>query len=226
MTTQILGRRALNRALLERQLLLCRQELSAFDAIERLVGMQAQVPDAPYAGLWTRLQGFRAEELSGLVAERRAVRASMMRATIHLATARDFLTIRPVVQPVLERDVYSNATYGKDHLAGLDVEAVLAAGRALLEERPRTAVELRRLLGPRRPERDAAALAYAVRGLLPLVHMPPRGKWSQSGPIALTTAESWLDCSLDPDSSPDDMILRYLGAFGLLRSRTSAHGQG
>jgi len=210
----VLGRRVLNRALLERQMLLRRQKLSAFDAIERLVGMQAQVPHAPYIGLWTRLEDFRPDDLSGLISDRRAVRSSLMRATIHLVTDRDFLTLRPAVQPVLDRDVYRNATYGKEHLAGLDVDAVLRAGKALLEERPRTAAELRRSLGPRWPGRDAAALAYAVRGLLPLVHVPPRGLWGESGPVALTTAESWLGQSVASVRGPDEPILRYLAAFG------------
>lgn len=213
-TVKVLGRRALNRALLERQMLLRRRQLSAFETIEHLVGMQAQVPQAPYVGLWTRLEGFRADELSGLISDRRAVRASMMRATIHLVSAPDFLRLRPVVQPVLERDVYANATYGKERLAGLDVDAVLHAGRTLMEERPRTAAELRSLLGPRWPGRDAAALAYAARGLLPLVHVPPRGLWGGSGPVAMTTAEAWLGRSVAHGRSPDDAVLRYLAAFG------------
>jgi hypothetical protein len=210
----LLSLRALNRATLERQMLLRRQELPSEEAIGRLVGMQAQVPDAPYVGLWTRLEGFGPDELSTLISDRQAVRASMMRATIHLVTARDFLTLRPVVQPVLERDVYGNSTYGKDRLAQLDVDAVLAAGKMLLEERPRTAAELRRLLGTRWPNRDPAALAYAVRGLLPLVHVPPRGVWGQSGPVALTTAEAWLGQSVASSCHPDEAILRYLAAFG------------
>ena len=208
----VLDARALNRALLERQLLLRRRGISASEVIGHLVGMQAQVPDAPYVGLWARLEGFEADELAGLISSRLAVRASVMRATIHLVTAGDFLALRPVVQPVLERDVYRNATYGKERLAGLDVDAVLAAGRRLMEERPRTAAELRRSLGPMWPDRDPASLAYAVRGLLPLVHVPPRGLWGASGPVALTTAEAWL--GRGPDPSPEGAIVRYLRAFG------------
>lgn len=101
---RVLTRRELNRSLLERQMLLRRVDLPAIEVIERLVGMQAQVPTDPYTALWSRIGGFRPEQLSELIADRRAVRVvGLMRTTIHLVSARDALTIRPLMQPVLDR---------------------------------------------------------------------------------------------------------------------------
>ena len=104
MSADVLGRRALNRATLARQLLLRRADMAPLDAVEHLVGLQAQIPLNPYTALWSRLDGFRPESLAELLLDRRAVRITVMRATIHLVGADDCLLLRPLMQPVLDRE--------------------------------------------------------------------------------------------------------------------------
>jgi winged helix DNA-binding protein len=205
--------RALNRALLERQMLLRRHWIGIPAALERLVGMQAQVPTAPYIGLWSRLAEFDPAELSALTEERAAVRGTLMRCTVHLTTADDFVLLRPVLQSVMERG-FQSSPFAKQ-IDGVHVPELLDAGRALVEQRPRTNAELSQTLGERWPQADPDALAYAIRYLTPLVQVPPRGLWPPrkgGGRVAVTTVERWLDRPLAGDQ--DAAILRYLAAFG------------
>ncbi len=213
MAAAVLDPRALNRATLARQLLLEREPLAPLDAVGRLVGLQAQVPRDPYVGLWARLDGFRAEELSALVEQRKVVRTAAMRATIHLLTSDDAIAIRPLVQPVLDAELGRHPEHGP-RLRDVDLAAALVAGRGLLADRPLTTTELRAALAERFPELDAPAVAYACRCLLALVQVPPRGLWGRSGTVRVTTLEAWVGRELDATPSLDALVLRYLAAFG------------
>ncbi|KUM75318.1 winged helix DNA-binding domain-containing protein [Streptomyces curacoi] len=206
----VLGTRALNRATLDRQLLLRRSPLSALTAVEHLVGLQAQEVKPPYYALAARLEGFTPEELSGLLADRAAVRIVTMRSTIHLHTADDGLTLRPLVQPARDREV----NYFRKGLVGVDLDRLAVLARELVEAEPRTMKQLRAALGAEWPDADPQSLAVAARCTLPLVQVTPRGLWGRSAQVVLTTLEHWLGRPAEPAASPDATVLRYLAAFG------------
>ncbi|MFD7433115.1 winged helix DNA-binding domain-containing protein [Streptomyces sp. NPDC059861] len=209
-TTAVLGTRALNRATLDRQLLLRRAPLSAKAAVEHLVGLQAQEVKPPYYALAARLDGFRPEELSELLAGREAVRMVTLRSTIHLHTADDSLTLRPLVQPARDREI----RIFRQGLTGVDLERLAGIARALVEAEPRTMRQLREALLAEWPDADPQALAIAARCALPLVQVTPRGLWGRSAQVCLTTAEHWLGRPSEPAATPESAVLRYLGAFG------------
>ena len=208
-----LSTRQLNRATLARQFLLGRVRRTTEQVLEQLVGMQSQAPLAPYVGLWTRVIDFRAEELSALMLERRAVRAGLMRATIHLVTAADFLQLWPVLAPVSERGLWTGSPFGR-RVPREIVDDLLALAQNLLTEAPRTRAQLRRLLGQRWPKLDVDAMAYAAQYLLPIVQVTPRGVWGRTKAPTWADAESWIGTRMSTGAAPDDLVLRYLGAFG------------
>jgi hypothetical protein len=209
----LLSLRALNRATLARQMLLERRKLPVAQAIERLAGLQAQAPNPPYVGLWSRLEGFRREQLTASMQKRRVVRMSTMRSTLHLMTARDALAWRPLLEPVHQRGLLGNHTRALD---GIDRAAVVAAGRALLDERPRTSAELGQALAARWKGREAASLAALIRNNVPLVHLPPAGSWNAHQSALLQPIGHWLGESAAgvAAATQDDLLLRYLAAFG------------
>ncbi len=202
---------ALNRALLERQMMLRRRRVPVLDAVERLVAMQAQVPRDPYVALWSRIDRFRPDALATPIADRRAVRMTLLRGTLHLVTAPDALALRPAVQPAMERILGQTPFRRAAH--GVDLDELVTFLRALLDERPRPRPELVEAIAGRWPERDASALVYAMY-LVPTVQVTPRGVWGQSGRATFATVEHWLGRPLEPAGEPDDVLLRYLASFG------------
>src|SRR5579863_9854891 len=138
--------KALNRATLARQGLLAREPVTALEMIDRLIGLPGQVHNAPYMGLWSRLENFRVADLEALLLDRRAVRATMMRVTLHVAKAEDFLSIRPLIDAAALRGFRANHLKPLD---GANVDEVLAASRRLLDAEDMTPA----VLGARLKER-------------------------------------------------------------------------
>jgi hypothetical protein len=211
----VLSGRQLNRALLERQWLLERRPRATTtpaDALEHLVGVQAQAPLAPYVGLWSRLETFDPGELAVLLVERRAIRTWVMRATIHLVTADDAVRLWPLMHPAVVA-AWRGTQFARD-VEGVDLDRVLELARRLLDERPLTRAELAPVLARRFPGPPPDSLVYSVSYNLPVLQPTPRGVWGATGPAALTTIETWLDRPFDDRASIDDVVLRYLAAFG------------
>lgn len=209
-TDPVLSTRALNRATLARQLLLRRSPLSVPEAVTHLVGLQGQEVKPPYYALAARLDGFTPEALSAPLGDRSLVRMVTMRSTIHLHTAADGLTLRPLVQPAREREI----GYFRNGLVGVDLDRLATLARDLVEDEPRTMKQLREALSAEWPDADPQSLAVAARCRLPLVQITPRGQWGRSAQVSLTTIEHWLGRPAEPAASADDTVVRYLAAFG------------
>ncbi|ACQ81612.1 conserved hypothetical protein [Beutenbergia cavernae DSM 12333] len=216
MTT--LDARTLNRATLDRQWLLARQDRTALDAIAHLVGIQAQEPLEPYTGLWSRLAAFAPADLAGLLERKEAARALMMRRTLHLLAADDVRGLRPLHEVMLLARV--RGTLGP-RMPGVDLVELAAAGAALFEQEPCISGDVARALADRWPEVSVRDLADALSSGVPLVQVPPRGVWGDpaaSGRARLTTYDAWWGPDPTPDAPAavelDDVVLRYLRAYG------------
>ena len=221
----------INRALLARQHLLGPGAAVALPQgpgpalaeVDHLVGLQSQVPTTPYAGLWSRLAGFRTGDLAERFRDRSVTRIAVMRGTVHLVTADDALELPGLLRPLLESGARVGSVHAKA-LVGTDLDDVAAAARDLLDERPLTPGELGRLLGRRWPTVDPQHLAYAARCFLPLVQVTPRGLWGASGPgtsTTWTTADAWFGRASRALRDPEEraaalvrLVRRYLAAFG------------
>ncbi|PRQ08929.1 winged helix DNA-binding domain-containing protein [Enhygromyxa salina] len=226
-----MSQRALNRALLARQLLLRREPTTALRATSALVGLQAQVAQPPFIGLWTRLESFTPEQLRSQLRARKLVRVTMMRSTLHLMRATDYVALRPGIQPALESAMRSAL---RKRLDGVELDPIVAAARECLSGAPMTFARLREQLAARFPEADPRMMGYAVRNLIPLVQVPDDSPWGFPASADSCLASEWLgaepsaepglspdpnpdpnsDPNPDPNPDPSTLVRRYLAAFG------------
>jgi hypothetical protein len=207
-----LSRQQLNRATLARQLLLERADLPVVEAVERLVGLQSQAPLAHYVALWSRLEPFDPAAAGAALERGDLIRTHAMRMTVHLFSRRDAVGLRALIQPMLTAR-FESSPFGKQ-LPGLDVSALREHVRAITGEAPVTRAQLGQLLAERFPGAPAEALGYAASFLEPMAQVPPRGVWGKRGRVAWQTFAGWLGVEADVPLSIDDVVLRYLGAFG------------
>ncbi|MGI5520155.1 winged helix DNA-binding domain-containing protein [Micromonospora sp. CA-259024] len=214
----ILDTRALNRATLARQLLLDRADLPVLDAVAHLGGLQAQEPQEPFVGLWSRLSAFDPAVLSSLLTERHLVRTHLMRRTVHLLAAADAMAWRARHDVMLRQRVLG--AY-RAELDGVDLDELAAAGRALLADgEPRSMAEIGRALAERWPAAGPRALGEMAIALLPMTQLPPRGVWRTKAGVRNVLLSAWLGRGCDPsppeNSDPVGQVLvrRYLAAFG------------
>ena len=202
MAERVLTLRELNRATLARQLLLERKRLSPTAVIERLVGMQAQWPPAPYVGIWTRTTSFRRETLERELASGAVIKGSMMRLTLHLVTRRDYGLIRSAMSG--RNFPWESAT----------AKRLAPSMRELAEAGPVTTAEALEVL-----EREhgltgiTARRAWsAARQCAHVLHDPGTALWQPQNVGRFVAVEE--PATHVPDEARPEMIKRYLAAFG------------
>lgn len=212
---RVLTIRELNRATLDRQMLLKRQKVGVVEAIERLAALQAQWSPSTYVALWSRVQGFRREALwSAIEKEHSVVRARLMRGTLHLVSSRDFYAYSVATQD-LQRGAWNRLQIGR----GIDPKAVARVATAYART-PRSKQEVLDHLAERvaRIEGDFKWLIWRfVSAHADLVAAPPSGHWEYGGTDhPYVAARHWIRGGARP--SEEDalrlLVSRYLRAFG------------
>jgi hypothetical protein len=213
MSDRTLAWRALNRATLARQMLLKRDAARPLLAVERLVALQAQWPRPPFVGLWSRVKGFARRDLQTLIERRQVVRATLLRGTLHVLTARDYLALRPAVQTALESGMRSIL---RQKGVAIDVPSLAREARGLLAASPLTFEDLRDRLKRAHPKANERAMGYVARMALPLVMVPEGGSaWAFPARSRFALADDWLGRAVPLEAAPPDaLLLRYLAAYG------------
>ena len=212
-TTNTLTLRQLNRATLARQMLLTRAAIPPLKVIEQLVGMQAQQPRPPFIGLWTRVENFQRDDLCKLLHQRKVVRVTAMRGTLHLISVQDYLSLRPTIQPGLTRGMHAIL---RERAVDLDLEALHQSATAFFGTASAPFDALRKYYKAHDPNSDERAMAYAIRMHLPLVQVPTEdARWAFPASADFAMAEAWIGKKIESGEAPAHVLVRrYLAAFG------------
>jgi Winged helix DNA-binding domain len=197
---RVLTLRELNRALLERQMLLKRKRLGVQEAVERLCALQAQYSLSPYIALWSRLTGFQREQLTRALEEREVVKSTLFRITLHITSARDYPYFAAAFLPAAQE---MTARVTPEQTAKLSSKVHAASKKPLTHE------QLEALAAEEMGGR------WRTRILAPLLHLPPSGTWRFWGTPTLLGMKTWLGVDLpDREEGAKRVVERHLAAFG------------
>jgi hypothetical protein len=210
MAERVLPTRILNRALLARQLLLSRHQLSIPRAVERLGGLQSQYAPSAYIGLWSRLEGFQRPELTRALERGQVIQGTLMRVTIHIVSARDYPLLTEGVRRT-RREWWLRVARSRS-LDDFGYEEVTALIREALADGPRTSSELIEILG----SHGFGKQIWDGLGLwIDMVRVAPSGTWERRRADLYGLAEHWAPISsVTEEQGLEHLVRRYLGGFG------------
>lgn len=207
-----LSARALNRATLDRQLLLRREPLDVAEAVRRVVALQAQEAASPYLALWNRVSAFDPADLDDAFAEHAVVKATLMRITVHAVHAEDYSAFHHAMVNSLRAARLHDRRFTSTGVSAAEADALLPE---LLEfaAQPRTAAELAAMLDARLGGEPTPRVWWALRTFVPLAHAPVGRPWSFDRRPSFVAARHHSP-KADRDASVQRLIRRYLEGFG------------
>ncbi|MFE9883223.1 winged helix DNA-binding domain-containing protein [Streptomyces sp. NPDC005784] len=205
--------RQLTLATLDRQLLLERRRLDAAEAVRRVCAVQAQAPESPYVALWNRVEAFVPEELDAAFTDRRIVKATLMRSTLHAVHADDYAPYHAAMVRSLRASRLYDRRYTSTVLTDDDADGLLSRLAEFLA-RPHTGPDVEGEVTARFGE-HAHRVWWALRTYAPIHHAPTGGPWSfklpntyLASPVA-PGAATW-----DAAAGVRRLLLAHLRAFG------------
>ncbi len=213
--------RHLNRALLQRQMLLERSADPLPRVVERMGGIQLQYAPSGYIGLWSRMRDFTRPMLTRALEDRSVIQGTLLRGTIHTVSAEDYWPMLAGIRRI-NREWYGRIA--APALAGVDMDAAVRTARELLSHGPMRFAALSAALNERGfPMAAVKALGFSMD----LVRVPPSGTWDARRADLYALSEWWTPrMEVDEDDGIEHLIRRYLGAFGPAPARDIASWMG